>query len=130
VVVTTLVLVEVVAGVAAAEDDEAAGDVAATDGVEAAGDAAAVVEVLALAADVVEPGDVGVLPLADAIPQTAPRNPPIDKRAAAARVRRAGWRRRMALRSCGSGAAGIVGSLPSFGCSSWPQRWGRRLTGL
>jgi hypothetical protein len=122
VVVTTLVLVEVVAGVAAAEGDEAAGDVVATDGVVAAVEAAAVVEVLALAADVVEPGDVGALPLADAIPQAAPRNPPIDKRAAAARVRLAGWRRRTALRSCGSGSVGIAGSFPGFGRgTSWPH---------
>jgi hypothetical protein len=89
VVVTTLVLVEVVAG-----------------------DAAAVVEVLAFAAGVVEPEDVGTLPFADAIPQAAPRNPPIDRRAAATRVRLAGWRRRAALRSCGFGEAGIVGSFP------------------
>jgi hypothetical protein len=119
VVVTTLVLVEGVAGVAAAEGDEAAGD------------AAAVVEVLAFAADVVEPEDVGALPLADAIPQAAPRNPPIDKRAAAARVRLAGWRRRTALRSCVVGDVGIAGSFPSCGGGTFlALRWGRRLTGL
>jgi hypothetical protein len=93
VLVTTLVLVEVVAGVAAA------------------GDGAAAVEVVAFAADVVEPEDVGALPLADAIPKAAPRNPPIDRRAAAARVRLAGWRRRTVLWSCGFGGVGIAGSF-------------------
>jgi hypothetical protein len=131
VVVTTLVLVEVVAGVAAAEDDVVAVDVAATDGVVVAGDAAGDVEVVAFAADVVEPDDVGALPLADAIPKAAPRNPPIDRRAAAARVRLAGWRRRTAPRSCGFGEVGIAGSFLGFRwVPSWPPRSGRHLTGL
>jgi hypothetical protein len=113
VVVTTLVLVEVVAGVAAA------------------GDAAADVEVVAFAADVVELDDVGALPLADAIPKAAPRNPPIDRRAAAARVRLAGWRRRTAPRSCAFGEVGIAGSFLGFRwVPSWPPRSGRHLTGL
>ena len=97
-----MVLVEVVAGVAAAEDDELAVEVAA-------------VEVVALAADVVEPEDVGALPLADAIPKAAPRNPPIERRAAAARVRLAGWRRRTAPPSCALGEVGIAGSFLGFG---------------
>jgi hypothetical protein len=119
VVVTALVLVDVVAGVAA------------TDGVVAAGVAALAVEVLAVAVDVVEPEDLGALPLADAIPQTAPRNPPTDRRAAATRVRLAGWRRRTALRSCGLGEAGIAGSFRGFrGGTSWLQRSGRDLRGL
>jgi hypothetical protein len=121
VVVTTLVLVEVVAGVAAAEDDVVAVEVAATDGVVAAGDAAAAVEVVAFAADVVEPDGVGALPLAEAIPKAAARNPPIDKRAAAARVRLAGWRRRTVLWSCGFGVAGIVGSLGVRGVVRGPH---------
>ena len=108
-----MVLVEVVAGVAAA------------------GDAAADVEVVAFAADVVELDDVGALPLADAIPKAAPRNPPIDRRAAAARVRLAGWRRRTAPRSCAFGEVGIAGSFLGFRwVPSWPPRSGRHLTGL
>jgi hypothetical protein len=118
VVVTTLVLVEVVAGVAAAEDDELAVEVAD-------------VEVVAFAADVVEPEDVGELPLADAIPKAAARNPPIDRRAAAARVRLAGWRRRTVLWSCGFGGVGIAGSFLRFRwVTSWPQRSAWHLTGL
>jgi hypothetical protein len=124
VVVTTLVLVEVVAGVA---DDVVAVDVAATDGVVVAGDAAADVEVVAFAADVVEPEDVGALPLADAIPKAAPRNPPIDRRAAAARVRLAGWRRRTAPRSCAFGEVGIAGSFLGF---RWIPSWSKDRAGI
>jgi hypothetical protein len=100
VVVTVLVLVEVVAGVAAT-----------TDGVVAAGDAAVAVEILTVAAVVVEPEDVVAVLLADAIPQAVPRSPPTESRAAATLVRRAGWRRRTVLWSGGSGVAGIVGSF-------------------
>jgi hypothetical protein len=109
VVVTTLVLVDVVAGVAA------------TDGVVAAGDGAAAVEVVAVAADAVEPEEVVGLPWADAIPQAVPRSPPTDSRAAAIRLRRAGWRRRTVPRSRGSGVAGIVGSFPSGGIVPCPK---------
>jgi hypothetical protein len=119
VVVTTLVLVEVVAGVAAAGDGAAAVEMVAA------------VEVVAFAADVVEPEDVGALPLADAIPKAAARNPPIDRRAAAARVRLAGWRRRAVLWSCGFGGVGIAASfLRLRWVPSWPPRSAWHLTGL
>lgn len=98
---TTLVPVDAVAGVAAADDaaDEvdAAGEAVAAGGTVVAGDAVAAVELLVLVVgpEAVEPEDVvpGV-PAVAAIPKAAPRNPPIDRMAAATLARLAGWRRR------------------------------------
>jgi hypothetical protein len=115
VVVTTLVLVEVVAGVAA------------TDGVVAAGDVAAAVEVLAGTAVVVEDEDVVALTWADAIPQATPRSPVTDSRAVATLVRRAGWRRRTVRRSCVVDVARIVAPSVRWGYFPAPQGSGRHL---
>ena len=92
-VVTTLVPVDALAGVAPVDEvDEAA----APDEAAAAGDAVAALELLVVVPDAVEPDDaVPSVPVAAAIPKAAPRNPPIDRSAAATLAPLAGWRRRV-----------------------------------
>jgi hypothetical protein len=96
VVVTTLVPVDAVAGVAPAGDAAVPDEVDAAGEAVAAGDAVAAVEFLVAVPDAVEPEDVvPSVPAVAAIPKAAARNPPIDRRAAATLVRLAGWRRRV-----------------------------------
>jgi hypothetical protein len=85
VAVTIFVPVDAAAGVAPAGGAPVDGAVAA-------------VELLLVVPDTVEPEDVvPSVPVAAAIPKTAARNPPIDRRAAATLARLAGWRRRVVL---------------------------------